>query len=646
MNHSIQPANFLRHYRQRHTVRNKRIVAVAILGVAALLLLGLFSVRSLLRIAEKTQRAKDHLLYSMTLVEAQQFGAARTHVLAAETLLREVRSNLRPWKVTVILPFVGRQITAFDNTVATIDRLSVAFERVIVFADRMVTTIVGNKPLHFDAITPEQKRLFLAQLFEAGPTLQGIKADIDLAALSLARVPDRFLLPVLSDAIAPLKKHVPQLQHTMTVALPLLEAMPLVSGYPNPQTYLFLFQNNDELRPTGGFIGTYGILQLRDGEIQSLFTDNIYRLDRLAERKRLRVEPPPPIKRHLNVPAWFLRDANWSPDFPTTARQALWFYQKESDDRRPIDGVLAVDPTVVVRLLRLLGSITIDNTHFTPETFVDTLQFHVEKGYTDVGLPEVERKEVIGRLTKEMMQRIMTLPLEKIPDLLDIIESALRERHVLLYEANPALQHVVENEGWDGALQNTDANTDFFMLVDANLAALKTDSVMDRSITYTVTPDKDKKRLRAKATITYHNKGLFSWKTTRYRTYTRLYAPRGATLLRSDGFITEDKKRESKAADVGEELGKTVFGGYLIVEPRETKTLTVEYLLPFGVTNNAYTLFVQKQAGTEAHPLRVELQFGTTMKTWQPTGFTVEHKGNTLIFPTDLRVDRQFTVGF
>lgn len=640
--YSIRPANFLEQHFHQKPRSHRVLVLIALCVVLILGAVSIFALRSIVRIAEKTERAKDHLLYSMQLAQDQQFMRAREQVGSARVLLQEVARDVRPWKFTVVIPFVGRQVRAFDHTIATIDRLGSAFDRVLVFADRMVTTIVGNKPLHLEAITPEQRRLFLGQLLQAGPVLQGVKADVDLALLSLEKIPDRFLIPQLSNAVTPLKKNVPRMQRALTIALPLTEAIPLLSGYPNPQRYLFLFQNNDELRPTGGFIGTYGILELRDGEIASLFTDNIYRLDRLAEKKKFKVEAPAPVKKHLNVKSWFLRDSNWSPDFPTAARQALWFYQKESDDTRSIDGVIAVTPTVVVRLLELLGSITIDNVHFTPETLVDTLQYHVEKAYVDVGLPEVERKEIIGKLTKELIARVMQLPLQKIPDLLDVAQSALNERHILFYETNPDLQRIVTDEGWDGAMRT--ASGDYLMVVDANLSALKTDSVMERSIDYSVVPDAG--RMKATVKIQYHNKGVFTWKTTRYRTYTRIYVPQGSTLIRSDGFITEDKKRERKRAETTEEFGRTVFNGFLIVEPKDKQTLTLEYYLPNGITSNGYTLYVQKQPGTEAHPLRVQLQFGRTVKEWQPTGFAVERKGGTIVFPTDLRVDRQFSIKF
>ncbi|MBI4281223.1 DUF4012 domain-containing protein [Candidatus Uhrbacteria bacterium] len=641
---SIRPANFLEYYDHDARPRRSRwFVLPVLLGIALFFMMSFFAVRSLVGIVEKTQRAKDHLLYSVELFQDQRFAEARTNVSAARNLLGEVGVALTPWRFTVAIPLLGRQFTALRETIAVIDRLALAFDRAIVFSDRLVTTVTGSKPLRLGEITPEQKRIFLAQLFEAAPVLHGIKADIDLALVALQKVPERFLLPPLADAVSPLKTKLPRIEHSVSAALPFLEALPLVSGYPKEQRYLFLFQNNDELRPTGGFIGTYGILRLKDGEMQSLFTDNIYRLDRLAERgKRMDVTPPPQLARHLGVTKWFLRDANWSPDFPTTARQALAFYQKESNDTTPIDGVFAVTPTVVVRLLQLLGPITIDRVTFDAENVVDTLQFHVEQGYVDAGIPDVERKEIIGKLTKEIVARLMTLPLARIPDLLDIAEGAMRERHIMVYETNPALQSIVTNEGWDGSVAQTDG--DFLMLVDANLAALKTDSVMERQMTYAVTPENG--RLKARVTMTYHNTGLFSWKTTRYRTYTRVYVPFGATLVGSTGFITEDKKQTAKPAEVSTELGKTVFGGFLIVEPRATKTVTLEYLLPDRIATNPYVLRIQKQAGTEANPLRVMLQFGTTPKTWQPTGFAVERKGNTLSFPTDLRVDRQFKVFF
>ncbi|MFA5318027.1 MAG: DUF4012 domain-containing protein [Patescibacteria group bacterium] len=106
------------------------------------------------------------------------------------------------------------------------------------------------------------------------------------------------------------------------------------------QVYLILLQNNTELRPTGGFIGNYGILKIKEGRITSLYIDDIYNLDKLAEEK-LEIIPPEPLRKYFNRERWFLRDINWSPDFSISAHRAWAMYLLEGGQEK-IDGIIAV----------------------------------------------------------------------------------------------------------------------------------------------------------------------------------------------------------------------------------------------------------------------------------------------------------------
>jgi hypothetical protein len=108
------------------------------------------------------------------------------------------------------------------------------------------------------------------------------------------------------------------------------------------KTFLILFQNNMELRPGGGFIGSFGILKIRDGRVTKFDVHDTGNFDgRIPDT----VTPPYPMEQTLKIHSWKLRDSNWSPDWKENALQAIDFYRlggredlisEESHHRFPI----------------------------------------------------------------------------------------------------------------------------------------------------------------------------------------------------------------------------------------------------------------------------------------------------------------------
>ena len=225
--------------------------------------------------------------------------------------------------------------------------------------------------------------------------------------------------------------------------------IPKIAGYPESKTYLFLLENNTELRPTGGFIGTYGTLKVKDGEIEDFVTDNIYNLDVPAE-SFLNIDPPEPLKKYLKSERWFLRDSNWSPDFPATAEKALWFYEQERGPVKNFDGVIAVTPTFIESLIELTGELTVQGITFNKENFVDTLQYQVEQGYYRQGISDSERKEIIGQLSAMLLDRLLALPQSKWDDFWTTFTNDIEHKQILIYLRDPVAQATVSQENWGG----------------------------------------------------------------------------------------------------------------------------------------------------------------------------------------------------
>lgn len=436
-------------------------------------------------------------------------------------------------------------------------------------------------------------------------------------------------------SIAPEQKSAePNLLASINQIKEAVDFLPRVLGYDQPQSYLTLFLNNDEIRPGGGFIGSYALVKLDKGKIIEFVSGASEKLD-FSAPKEFVIKPPEPISTYLKVSGWFFRDSNWSPDFPSSAQKSLWFYEQEGGlGKESIDGVIGITPSLVEEVLKLTGPIIVNGKEFTAQNFTENLEYHVEKGFREEGKPAGERKAILADLGKELIGKLEKTALFRWRELWNLFLRLSAERQVMIWSKNQELQEWLTERDWAGEVKLLSG--DFLMVVDSNLASLKTDPTVKKSVRYELRQENG--RLRAKVTATYEHNGWFDWRTTRFRTYTRLYAPDGSRLIASNGFIKDKKPAK---AEESKELGKTVWGGFISIEPKETKTLVWEYYLPEKINQDLkkglYTLFVQKQLGSLNVGLTLDMNFDKKVKGTQ---------SNRYAWQGDLTVDREFKMEF
>lgn len=606
------------------------------------------------------QAGKSNLELAEREVVKLDFKKVNFYLSEAELNFEEAQVRFRFVSFFKKVPWVKNQFEAVSYLLAAgsetakglraVSELMSEIFEIIGETGAMVEGIIVPEETTFVEISSAQKKEILEKLFLASPRLNDAIIKINSAIESLEKINKAGVASQIMEVVESARVALIEIQNKISQIAPLAEILPQLAGYPEAKTYLFLLQNSDEMRPTGGFIGTYGIIKVRDGEINFFETENIYVLDGPAE-KFLKVEPPAPIKKYLKVSNWFMRDSNWSPDFPDSAARAEWFYHAERGPEEKIDLVVAVTPTFVENLLRKIGNIELNGEIFTPENLMDVLQYKVEKEYYEKGISEIQRKDILGDLTDKIFKRLITLPASRWPDILAVVKNSLEEKHLLFWGKNLELQNFILKEGWAGEIKNFDG--DYLMVIDANLASLKTDSVMDKRIRYSFKTGSDGK-LHARVDITYKNNGTFTWKTTRYRTYTRIYVPDGSILIKGIGMMENDKisdpARRPGKVDVSKEFGKTYFGAFISVEPGEERTLSFEYILPDKIKNQInsgmYKLFVQKQAGTKGHSLTLNLNFDKKIKRALPAEEAIEWGNEIYKLQTDLKIDREIEVGF
>jgi len=418
--------------------------------------------------------------------------------------------------------------------------------------------------------------------------------------------------------------------------------VPIFLGFSEPQTYLIEFLNNTELRPGGGFIGSYAVVSVDGGQVTIEAIDGTENLDRNAPFSLLSA-PPPPLEIHLGITKWFFRDSNWSPDFGQSALQGLALYTIEGGVMADhIDGVIGITPTVLERLLEVVGSVTVQGNTFTAENVTEKLEYEVEYAYEDKGIHVQDRKDILEPLFLEVMNRLKQNMLTKYPTYLETFTALANEKQILFYHTDPDVDAILAARDWTGSLTPTDG--DYVQWVDANLGSLKTDYALDRTLSYHIIGKQDGRYL-AQATMTYEHNGTFDWRTTRYITYARVYAPLGSTFQSVQGTLKSGDAIQSSQVNTGEELGKSWFGTSFSIEPGQTKTLQFTYLLPASLSSqDVYHLLVQKQAGTIDHALTLDLDFATLLQSAVPPEAEGEWNDGIYRYQTDLRQDRSFSI--
>jgi len=251
--------------------------------------------------------------------------------------------------------------------------------------------------------------------------------------------------------------------------------------------YLIAFQNNTELRPTGGFIGSFAEMDMLNGEITNIHIPEGGTYDLQGQLTKF-VEAPQPLG--LINDRWEFHDANWFPDFPTSARKLMWFYDKAGEPT--VDGVIAINADLIPALLEITGPIemptyerTIDSENFLFETQKIVELEHEKYDTTSEERTAEAPKQFIGDLAPLLLERIQNADMKELLAIADVIGDGLVEKDVQLYMNNTSLQSHISELGWSG--EQKEAPGDYLQIVSANLGGGKTDSVIDQQVDIDIT---------------------------------------------------------------------------------------------------------------------------------------------------------------
>lgn len=417
-------------------------------------------------------------------------------------------------------------------------------------------------------------------------------------------------------------------------------------GFNGARTYLLLFLNNTEMRPGGGFIGVYALLQIDKGTPHLLKVQGTEGFDNFGKID-FESTPPAPIAKYLKLKRWYFRDSNWYPDFASSSQKSMELFMKQGSPVpiEKIDGVIGFTPNVIEEVLKIYGPIKIDNQEFSAENFTKELEYEVEYGYAQRGIDFKDRKNIIDKMAQSLISQIKPGAIKDWPKYYQLMLTMLREKQIVAYFINQDEQTFLSDHNYSGQMKAT--NGDYLLWADANLGALKTDASLVKELSYQITTTGTGKVL-ATAKMRFIHNGKFDWRTSRYRDYARVYVPMGSQLVNNSGAMDIEKSTKPGTVDQGVENGRQWFGAFIAIEPGKIGELSFSYYLPNNVatsiTNSQYSLLVQKQIGTVANKLTLGLDFGKNLIAAWPGEGQAKHGDSRYDLVTDLREDREFKI--
>jgi hypothetical protein len=385
----------------------------------------------------------------------------------------------------------------------------------------------------------------------------------------------------------------------VTDARPLVKVLPALLGESEEQKYLVLFQNDKELRPTGGFITGYSIFNIDKGALRADKSDDIYNLDNSVPNKQ---PAPAVLQKYLKVYTFNLRDSNLSPDFVTSMKTFKSMYDTAGESTK-VNGIVAIDTSVLVSTIKILDDqVTAGGITFTtkndPRCDCPQVIYELENNISrPVNYVRSDRKSLLG----ELLNTILVKALSSSPKiywgpLFQSLVTQTNQKHVLFYLYNQDAQQGLEALNASGRIKNFEG--DYLHINETNFSGAKVNIFMQEAVdnSYDVKGDGTITK-----TVTIHYKNPFPASdcslargglclNAEYKDWIRIYVPKGSELV--------DSKGSQVKITTSEDLGKTVFEGLTTVRPQGVGTLTLTYTLPFKATDSTLPVLIQKQPGT------------------------------------------------
>jgi len=363
--------------------------------------------------------------------------------------------------------------------------------------------------------------------------------------------------------------------------------LPRVVGVGESKTYLLLFQNSNELRPTGGFIGSLGLVRFRNGVFQGIETLDVYDAD---GQLRGYVAPPPPIEKYLGEAVWYLRDSNWDPDFPKSAARAAWFLDKELGEE--VDGVVAINVDALERVLSIVGPVSLPGHGLVVDesSVARTLDDAIHRDFSPGSRVKVD---LLTSLQSELSRRVEESDPQELARLSMLGLELLKDKHIQLFSLDPAVQSAILARGWGGSLLPeapcARCEHTWLSVNEANLGVNKVNDFISRRVEHQMVVSED--GVAHTVSLTLRNNGT----QDPYDAYVRL-------------LTTPDAVFDEEGLELSPKQDRAEAGVFVSIPPGGVRGVAFSYTTPRNDTGakSLYYAYVP-QSGLAPFPVNVSI---------------------------------------
>jgi hypothetical protein len=474
--------------------------------------------------------------------------------------------------------------------------------------------------------------------------------QITLAAEQIAKINESAIPPELRARVSLAKKKIQEIAATLNATSQHFPAILKLLGDRYPHRYLILFQNNNEIRPTGGFIGSYAIMDVNDGYIEKLETYDVYDIDGSYGGI---IEPPEEFKAFTSN--WRFRDSNFSSDFELSAKKARWFLETEGGPT--VDTVIAINQGLLTDMLEITGPIQVgDFGELNSENYNLLLSFVIEGKIWGEEDPKHILKVFVPAFKQEILKQ------ENLSKVSSKIYKAIQQKHIMMYSSDEDIQALFESVGLSGKVYENAEDEDYLSVINIATGGTKSEQFMEEEIHHHTYIDENGDLIDE---VTIQRSHLwtddiyYEWKSIlaeygftempdkiidilgrgENKISMKIYVPEGSKLLESDGADVMTK--------YDKDLKKTYFFTKMKTSPGETSRIWIKYKLPYSLSFEpaaTYKLFVEKQPGSRGSI------FTKTMDTHEevynlalyPDEAKLTLAGN-VVYATNLVYDRYFS---
>jgi nucleoside-diphosphate-sugar epimerase len=476
--------------------------------------------------------------------------------------------------------------------------------------------------LDFQTSTPtttREYREYLSEIQRNSYKLDEASYKISLASEIIKNLNTSVFPSALQDKVLDIKDIISQLENGTTTFKETTSFLPDLLGVNQRKRYLILLQNESEIRSTGGWLTSYGVIGIEGGQIRELFVDDIYNADGTLRIQNKSYIPPRSMVTALEITNWSFSLVNWHPDLLDTLSESEQFI-KDLGKGNSIDGIITMDISFIQKLLEKWEGIEVpgETQIITSENIYNKI-FEMHEDFTP---GSTQKMTFLANLANEIVKKILSMNVGELMEIGDIFEDSLNEKHLQATFKNRDAYNFFSSRNWANSMSSKYNNAP--IAIDWNWGGNKANLYLDKNYNLT-TNIKDVDTIDFAYSITVENSSSTEeYPEGNYINYQRIYIPAEATVLRITGF-------EGNEYSIYKESGFKVIGGWFNTPIKSTNTLEISYRVDRNTDSSNFPLNIQeqnvflnltlfKQPGEKRHAYKLDLIY--------PSTWNLENSGN------------------